>query len=291
MAEPGRLLVVRRGGLGDTLLVAPLLRALARAHPGASIDAAGVLDFTRLLAHLGAATRALSSEDTTAWLRQDLGRFAGYAMVIADDPRYRAAAAHGPCVRVFDPAPRAAQPLPVQLADQLELQLVWPEDAVLAGPVASTSAGPIVLAPGSGGRAKCWPRPGWLELAARLVVARHDVVVLVGPVEVERDDPRRWPWPRPVAFVVDADLCAVAERLRAAAAFVGNDSGTTHLAAMLGVPTVALFGPSDAVVFGPTGPRVAIVRAPGGDLGALAAEAVLTALSDVQGSRARTRSQ
>lgn len=291
MAEPGRLLVVRRGGLGDTLLIAPLLRALARAHPGAPIDVAGVRDYTRVLAHFGAAARALSSEDTAAWLRQDPARFAGYALVVADDPRYRAAGAHGPRVQVFDPAPRAAQPLPVQLADQLDLRLVWPEDAALAGPATSTSAGPIVLAPGSGGRAKCWPRPGWLELAAQLASARRAVAVLVGPVETEREDPRRWPWPRPVEFVVEADLRVVAERLRAAAAFVGNDSGTTHLAAMLGLPTVALFGPSDAVVFGPTGPRVAIVRAPGGDLGALAADAVLTALLAVQGSRARTRSQ
>lgn len=291
MAHPQRLLLIRRGGLGDTLLVAPLLRALARAHPGAPIDVAGVLEFARVLASCGAAARALSSEDTAAWLRRDPARFAGYALVVADDPRYRAAAAHGPRVQVFDPAPRAAQPLPVQLAEQLGLQLVWPGDAALAGPAARSSAGPIVLAPGSGGRAKCWPRPGWLELAAQLAVARRDVAVLVGPVEVERDDPRRWPWPRPVAFVVDADLCVVAERLRAAAAFVGNDSGTTHLAAMLGVPTVALFGPSDAVVFGPTGPRVAVVRAPGGDLAALAAGAVLAALFDVQGSRARTRSQ
>ena len=45
--------------------------------------------------------------------------------------------------------------------------------------------------------------------------------------------------------------------------FVGNDSGTTHLAAMLGAPTVALFGPTDPAVWAPTGPRVRVLG--GGD--------------------------
>jgi ADP-heptose:LPS heptosyltransferase len=58
-------------------------------------------------------------------------------------------------------------------------------------------------------------------------------------------------------------LPIVAARLAAAAAFVGNDSGTTHLAAMLGAPTVAIFGPTDPAVWAPTGPRVRVLG--GGD--------------------------
>jgi ADP-heptose:LPS heptosyltransferase len=42
--------------------------------------------------------------------------------------------------------------------------------------------------------------------------------------------------------------------------FIGNDSGITHLAAALGVPTIALFGPTDPYVWGPRGKKVFIAR-------------------------------
>jgi ADP-heptose:LPS heptosyltransferase len=42
--------------------------------------------------------------------------------------------------------------------------------------------------------------------------------------------------------------------------FVGHDSGVTHLAAALHVPTVALFGPTDPVQWAPRGPHVFVVR-------------------------------
>jgi ADP-heptose:LPS heptosyltransferase len=41
--------------------------------------------------------------------------------------------------------------------------------------------------------------------------------------------------------------------------FLGNDSGATHLAAALGVPTLAVFGPSDPWLWRPLGPRVRVV--------------------------------
>ena len=54
---------------------------------------------------------------------------------------------------------------------------------------------------------------------------------------------------------------AASARLAAhAALFVGADTGPTHLAAAAGTPTVALFGPTDPVRFGPVGPRVRILR-------------------------------
>jgi ADP-heptose:LPS heptosyltransferase len=148
-----------------------------------------------------------------------------------------------------------------------------------------------VLAPGSGSRTKNWPRAHWLALAAALP-ATAALAVVVGPTEQERDDPRTWAWPRPAQFLVDVAVVALASRLREASLFVGNDSGTTHLAAMLGLPTVALFGPSHAGVFSPQGPEVAVLQAPAGELAELAPATVLAAAVGLQsGSRARTRRQ
>ncbi|MFN9757220.1 MAG: glycosyltransferase family 9 protein, partial [Planctomycetota bacterium] len=163
-----------------------------------------------------------------------------------------------------EPRPRGRSPLPLQLAATCGVTLRWPDDAALApAPPPPAAGAPIVLAPGSGGRAKCWPRTHWLQLAAGLAAAGRALAVLVGPVEAERDDPRAWPWPTAVSFLADLPLPVVAARLAAAAVFVGNDSGTTHLAAMLGAPTVALFGPTDPAVWAPTGPRVRVLG--GGD--------------------------
>ncbi|HET9132402.1 MAG TPA: glycosyltransferase family 9 protein, partial [Terriglobia bacterium] len=55
-------------------------------------------------------------------------------------------------------------------------------------------------------------------------------------------------------------LRAVAEELRRCRVFIGNDSGITHLAAYLGCPTIALFGPTDPRIWAPIGRRVTILR-------------------------------
>jgi len=54
-------------------------------------------------------------------------------------------------------------------------------------------------------------------------------------------------------------LIDVSKYLRNVRAFVGNDSGVTHLAAYLGVPTLALFGPTDPRRWGPIGRRSRII--------------------------------
>src|SRR5205085_8201608 len=58
----------------------------------------------------------------------------------------------------------------------------------------------------------------------------------------------------------NAPLLEVAHRLQECRGYLGNDSGITHLAAMLGVPTLALFGPSDPLTWRPLGPSVIVIR-------------------------------
>jgi len=60
----------------------------------------------------------------------------------------------------------------------------------------------------------------------------------------------------------DWSLVQIAGLLSLAAVTVGNDSGPTHLAAAVGCPTVAVFGPTDPVVWAPVGSRVSILGGP-----------------------------
>lgn len=265
------VLVLRRGGLGDSLLMLPLLRALRRTRPGAALHFAGASECGELFCRRGVVDAARSAEDLELWHagRARL-RLAGYGVVVGDEPSL--ATLPIDVTRVV-----AGVPVARQWLAQAGLDGRWPDDGWLAPPRAFGGDGGVVLAPGSGGRAKCWPSPRWLELAALL--GARPIMVVVGPVEIERDDPRRWPWPVPVTFVVGRRVADLAADLAAAAAFVGNDSGTTHLAAAVGTPTVALFGPTEPLVWAPAGPHVRVLRGAGGELATIPAAHVLRALA------------
>src|SRR5688500_16129239 len=101
-AERG-ILVVRRGGLGDPLLLLPVLRALRRAHRHAPLVFAGVRDHACVLERYGAVDRAVSSEDLALWALRAGGdaatraraRCAAYGLVIGDDPALASLARDG----------------------------------------------------------------------------------------------------------------------------------------------------------------------------------------------------
>ena len=56
------------------------------------------------------------------------------------------------------------------------------------------------------------------------------------------------------------DLSCLIPLVLQARCFVGNDSGVTHLAAFLGIPTVAIFGPSSPKRWSPVGPATTVLR-------------------------------
>jgi ADP-heptose:LPS heptosyltransferase len=120
----------------------------------------------------------------------------------------------------------------------------------------------LIVAPGSGAVEKNWPPAffaaviGWWrnEIGGRAVVA-------LGPVEEERGGLEAV-LSAGCAVARDMSLAQLAAFISRADLYLGNDSGVTHMAAALGVPTVALFGPSDPQRWRPQGKRVSILRHP-----------------------------
>jgi ADP-heptose:LPS heptosyltransferase len=55
------------------------------------------------------------------------------------------------------------------------------------------------------------------------------------------------------------NLRELASELAVSRVFIGHDSGVTHLAAAIGLPTIALFGWTDPKIWGPLGSQVRIV--------------------------------
>ena len=121
--------------------------------------------------------------------------------------------------------------------------------------------GAIILHPGSGSRKKVWPPDRFLDLV-RVLKKRSAsrLIVVLGPAEgpeirkaFEAQDAGA-----PI-LVKGLSLIQLASVMEGARLCIGNDSGISHLAAALGVPTVAIFGPTDPKVWSPRGKKVAVV--------------------------------
>lgn len=115
----------------------------------------------------------------------------------------------------------------------------------------------LAIAPGSGAPEKNWPTEYFSAVSEWWSRYGHSLLIL-GPVEHECGRPSAALF----AHSLRADslpLDRLAALLERCCAFVGNDSGTTHLAGALGVPIFALFGPSDPRQWAPWGSGVTIV--------------------------------
>ncbi len=133
-----------------------------------------------------------------------------------------------------------------QAAPRAEVQFIdGPPPCDELPPLRCCANGPIVVHPGSGGRDKCWPMEHFRELIDQLP---GDVPMICGEVEGKLPGAR-----------FCATLDELAGVLETARLFVGNDAGPTHLAAAMGVPTVALFGPTDPQRWAPIGPAVTVL--------------------------------
>lgn len=124
----------------------------------------------------------------------------------------------------------------------------------------------IAIHPGSGSERKCWPIASFAEVIKTLWQVNYPVLLLAGPADEQRLaylQAHLAPPPDLYRTLVKAPLLEVAQQLQQCRGYLGNDSGITHLAAMLGVPTVAIFGPNTRVSnWEPLGKSVDIIHQP-----------------------------
>ncbi|MGC6512807.1 MAG: glycosyltransferase family 9 protein [Parvibaculales bacterium] len=114
---------------------------------------------------------------------------------------------------------------------------------------------------------KSWMAESFAELVWELarpdgVLANAQIVLQGGPNEEKELAPilDALP-PGQVTNLAGCDLITAAASMEKAALYIGNDSGLTHLAAAVGTPTLALFGPTRDDLYAPWGAHTAIVRA------------------------------
>lgn len=133
-----------------------------------------------------------------------------------------------------------------------------PEDETL-----KTTNRILTLHPGSGSPRKNFPPKRFARLMEDILHEIPEVhfTIIKGPADVEvvSELTRFIRVPHTVATV--SSLLELVRILIQTWAFVGNDSGVTHLASFLGIPVVAIFGPSDQLIWSPLGRRTKVVVA------------------------------
>ena len=280
------ILIIHTGALGDFVLCWPLILALGRLHPQSRIivvtqASKGVL--------AEAALRVESTDIENGWH----ALFAGDGPI---DPRVATlldgahaiysflSAAEETFTKNLSARANGAQLVPVRTippADWTKHASEWLLEQLKFQPAVQTAVeqilrsvatrgigtgrshdGDVVIHPGSGSQAKCWPLKRFVELIERLKRNRRDVRVLLGEVELERwSGVERESLQQLATVRKPANYLELFNELRSAAELIANDSGPAHLGAIVGVPTLTLFGPaSDPAVWRPLGPRVLTLR-------------------------------
>jgi ADP-heptose:LPS heptosyltransferase len=281
-----RILLIRPGAIGDTLLVGPSLAALREARAGSELVLVGHPALREVMVAQGLVDRFISRDGPeadalfAATAALTLGRVGPVRAAVAwtADPDGRLSdnlAALGAAPLVVAPSrppPESGKHVAQHLLDTLAplgaggSALDWGGfrwGATRAGgPAGRGGGGPlIVLHPGSGSPRKNWPADRYARLGDRLrrtLGAR--IVVLLGPADTGTGEA----FARAAAYqfetLVEQPLLAVAKLLAGCDLYVGNDSGLSHLAGLSGAPTLALFGPTDPRLWRPLGRRVTVLR-------------------------------
>jgi len=308
-----RILILRGGALGDFVLTLPAIRALRRHWPLAAIELLAHPGFAGLAVEAGLVNRARSLDAAglaqwfvprRIWPERERSEIASFDLIlsylgdVAGVVQANLRTAGAPLVKACSPIVAAGHAVDHFLRPVMDLGiaapsgagplLVWPEALRQQGRQALKEMGlagnVISLHPGSGSIRKNWPAEKFLLLADRV---RHCLgarpLFVLGEADTAAAQTLLTLKPAVPVFI-NRTLKEVASVLAASRGYVGNDSGITHLAAALGIPVVALFGPTDAERWGPRGAQVGILRGREPTSEALAAiepDAVLQVLANL----------
>jgi len=281
-----KVLVIRGGAIGDFILTLPVLAALRQQFPSARLEVLGYPHIAQLAIAGGLAddVRSIEARPLARFFARNApldpalqSYFAGFPIILSylydpDDifrenvqrcaPGQFIGCPHRPdneqgrhATDVFlEPLKRLA----IFDADPV------PQLRISSSPAQATAARPatLVLHPGSGSERKNWPLTNWISLAKQLTAETGHALLLVGG-EAESDKLARMTAVLPAERVELASgwpLTKLAARLAECTAFIGHDSGITHLAAALRLRILALWGDTPEAIWRPRGEHVTVLR-------------------------------
>lgn len=291
------MLVVRGGALGDFLLTLPAIASMRAATPDSRIEILAYPGIATLAAETGLAdaVRPIEYAPLARFFVRDAmpdrtlcDYFASFDTVVSYlyDPdsvfaeNLRAAGVKR-LIRGPHKPEETSHAIDQLAAPLIELGIPFVRRAVRLNTSASKHSCPVIaLHPGSGSPRKNWPASNWARVASTLLDENRGLRIAVtgGEADGEALAEMRKLCPRAsIDWWLGLPLTELAGRLSGAAAYLGHDTGVSHLAALCGVPSLLLFGPTEPGVWAPPHDHVSILRAPDGDLARLPESAVLSA--------------
>jgi len=290
-----KILVIRGGAIGDFILTLPVLAALRKTFPATRLDVLGYPHIAALatLAGFAAETRSIEAGPLAGFfarrgtLSEPLSEyFGGFNIIVSYlyDPDHvfqdnvlrctKAQFIAGPH-RPDEKQNIHATDVFLQALERLAIFNADPEPRIeIRGRQSSAT---LAVHPGSGSDKKNWPESNWVELLA-LVATRTNWHVLMVAGEAEQERVQRLSTIVPIdrlQVAMNRPLTEVAERLAGCRAFLGHDSGITHLAAATGLRGIALWAESNPAIWRPRSDRFEVVPR----LGAVTADMVFPKVS------------
>jgi ADP-heptose:LPS heptosyltransferase len=284
-----RLLILRGGALGDFLVTLPAIALLRQRWPNAEIELIGNPVAAALAQNRGLLDR-VHPQSSARWLPlhgraplpPDLHAWlSAFDLILSfqPDPTGDLAARFPlrPGQQFLAGAPHpTAGPAAAHYCAPLQQLGVRPETLVYRlAPLTPVDPGPgpVLIHPGSGSPRKNWPFTAWLALATLLP---GPVTLILGEAELARSLPGPLAQAhqtgagavrfgdRELALLWEPPLEELLRRLAGAHAFLGHDSGVSHLAACAGTPGLLLFGPTDPAIWKPPVANVRALQSAGG---------------------------
>lgn len=289
-----RVLVIRGGAIGDFILTLPVLRLLRDTIAGCYVEvfgypsiaglaqAAGLADAVRSLEHRTMAPLFAKNAPIDEALAEHLRSFNLVVSFLYDpDGLFRASLERVGVKTLIECNPRVRPDgghASKQLAQGLEKIAMFLENEHLLR--AHFERRPAeqrrtAIHVGSGSPKKNWPLERWLKLADEM--PETEIVFITG----EAEEARGVKIPAHHMHWHALPLVELAERLGTCTAFLGHDSGISHLAAACGVPSLLLFGPTDPEVWAPPQPWATVLCEESGDLALLGDQRVKLAAAQV----------
>jgi heptosyltransferase-2 len=276
-----KILVIRGGAIGDFILTLPAIAALRRQFPQAQLEVLGYPHIAQLAVAGGLADRVQPIEARGlagffargGTLEPDLrDYFSEFDLVISylyDPDEIFKTNVIRCLVKQFIVGPHRPDETERFHATQVYLKPLERLAIFDADPVPRLFLNPqpstlhqLVLHPGSGSEKKNWPETKWAGLIQQIMATTNWNLLLVGG-EAEGERLRRLAAGLPPArcsIAQSLPLAELAQRIRSCMAFVGHDSGITHLAAAVGLPCVVLWPDTLEAIWRPQGERLVILK-------------------------------
>ena len=284
-ASAGKILVIRGGAIGDFILTLPAIAALRTQFPQAQLEVLGYPHIVQLASAAGLVNRVQSIEARAlagffarnGTLEPDLADyFSEFDLIVSylfdPDGIFRTNIARcSPAQFIAGPhRPDERQEVHATRVylKPLERLAIFDADHVPRLSLSTPGGAPnrLALHPGSGSEKKNWPEERWADLL-QLLLQHTNLELLVVGGEAEGERLQRLTAALPPSRVRVAQslpLAELARLLQGCAAFVGHDSGISHLAAALGLPGLILWGETVEQIWRPPQTSVAILKGDSG---------------------------